>query len=216
MTAEVAALRLGTTVANTAARLWLGGRRRKQEQHLSLEELARVRVPGVKFSRTVRRQFEQIADAMFDRVEPFLEHEFRELSSAGSVVDAVCDTFEAADLSDEALLAADAQPAELIRRITREVRPPVGLNEAESSLYERLFTECVEYYVRIVRSLPVFEERAAAELLVRTSTLGGEVARILERLPDRSLFAPEGVDQDTAFRRRYLELVSASLDEVEL
>jgi hypothetical protein len=216
MSAEAAALRLGTTVASTAAQLWLGGRRREQERHLTIEELARVRVPGVKFSRSVKRQFEQIADAVFDRMEPFLEHEFRGLSTPEAVIDAVCDTFAAADLSDEALLAADARPTELIRRITRTVRPPVGLNEAENSLYERLFAECVEYYVRIVRSLPVFEERAAAELLVRTSTLGGEVARLLERLPDRSLFAPDGKDQDTAFRRRYLELVSESLDEVEL
>lgn len=173
-------------------------------------------MPGVKFSRTVKRQFEEIADAVFDRLEPFLEHEFRNMSSAEAVVEAVCDTFEAAVLPDEALLAADAQPAELIRRITRTVRPPGGLDGAESSLYERLFTECVEYYVRIVRCLPVFEEQAAAELLVRTSTLGGEVSRILERLPDRSLFAPEDRDQDTAFRRRYLELVSESLDEMEL
>lgn len=218
MSAEAAALRLGTTVANAAAQIWLGGKRREQERHLSIEELARVRVPGVKFSRSVKRQFEQIADAVFDRLEPFLEHEFRALEDSGrqAVIDAVCDTFAAADLSDEALLAADAQPAELIRRITRAVRAPVGLGEAETGLYERLFAECVEYYVRIVRSLPVFEERAAAELLVRTATLGGEVARILERLPDRSLFAPEGTDQDTAFRRRYLELVSESLDEVEL
>ncbi|MGP2437524.1 NACHT domain-containing protein [Streptomyces sp. JW3] len=218
MSAEAAALRLGTTVASTAAQIWLGGKRRAQERDLPIEELARVRVPGVKFSRSVKRQFEQIADAVFDRLEPFLEHEFRALEEAGrqAVIDAVCDTFAAADLSDEALLAADAQPAELIRRITRAVSAPIGLGEAEGSLYERLFTECVEYYVRIVRSLPVFEERAAAELLVRTSTLGGEVARILERLPDRALFAPDGTDQDTAFRRRYLELVSESLDEVEL
>ncbi|MFE9019378.1 NACHT domain-containing protein [Streptomyces sp. NPDC007808] len=218
MSAEVAALRLGTTVANTAAQIWLGGKRREQERRLSIEELARVRVPGVKFSRSVKRQFEQIADAVFDRLEPFLEHEFRGLEESGrlSVIDAVCDTFAAADLSDEALLAADAQPAELIRRITREARPPVGLGEAEGRLYERLFNECVEYYVRIVRSLPVFEERALAELLSRTTSLGAEIARVLERLPDRSLFAPEGRDRDEEFRRRYLELVSASLDEVEL
>lgn len=218
MIAETAALRLGTTVANTAAQIWLGGKRREQERHLSIEELARVRVPGVKFSRSVKRQFEQIADAVFDRLEPFLEHEFRGLEEAGrrAVIDAVCDTFASADLSDEALLAADAQPAELIRRITRGVRAPVGLGEVEGRLYERLFTECVEYYVRIVRGLPVFEERALTELLTRTTSLGAEIARVLERLPDRSLFAPEGTDRDEEFRRRYLELVSASLDEVEL
>ncbi|MFF4673820.1 hypothetical protein ACFY1C_28870 [Streptomyces sp. NPDC001279] len=44
---------------------------------------------------------------------------------------------------------------------------PVGLDEVESRLYEVLLAECVEYYVRIVRSLPVFEERTAGELLLR-------------------------------------------------
>ncbi|MGW1978736.1 hypothetical protein [Streptomyces sp. NPDC001889] len=34
----------------------------------------------------------------------------------------------------------------------------------------------MEYYVRIVRSLPVFEERAAWELLSRAATLGAKVA----------------------------------------
>ncbi len=79
----------------------------------------------------------------------------------GHVVDGVCDTFAAADLSDEAVLAADANPAEIVRRVTGAVRPPAGLGEAESRLYERLFVECVEYYVRIVQGLPVFEERGA-------------------------------------------------------
>ncbi|MCK8436062.1 NACHT domain-containing protein [Streptomyces sp. D2-8] len=218
MSAEAAALRLGTTVAKTAADIWLGGRRRQQERHLSLTELVRVRVPGLRLQRSVERQFGQITDAVFDRLEPYLEHEFRGLDEAGrqAVIDAVCDTFARADLSDEAVFAADANPAELIRRITGSVPAPVGLSEAESRLYEMLFAECVEYYVRIVRSLPVFEERAAAELLARTATLGAEVARLLERLPDRSLLAPDGTDRDTAFRRRYLELVSRDLDEVEL
>ncbi|MFD5162012.1 NACHT domain-containing protein [Streptomyces hawaiiensis] len=218
MSAEAAALRLGTTVARTAADIWLGGRRRQQERHSSLTELVRLRVPGLRLQRSVERQFGQITDAVFDRLEPYLEHEFRGLDEAGrqAVIDAVCDTFARADLSDEAVFAADANPAELIRRITGSVRAPVGLSEAESRLYEMLFAECVEYYVRIVRSLPVFEERAAAELLARTATLGAEVARLLERLPDRSLLAPDGTDRDTAFRRRYLELVSRDLDEVEL
>ncbi|MFF5846233.1 NACHT domain-containing protein [Streptomyces massasporeus] len=218
MSAEAAALRLGTTVAKTAADIWLGGRRRQQERQLSLTELVRLRVPGLRLQRSVERQFGQITDAVFDRLEPYLEHEFRGLDEAGrqAVIDAVCDTFARADLSDEAVFSADAHPAELIRRLTGSVPAPVGLSEAETRLYEMLFAECVEYYVRIVRSLPVFEERAAAELLARTATLGTEVARLLERLPDRSLLAPEGSDRDTAFRRRYLELISRDLDEVEL
>ena len=205
-------------MAKTAAQTWLGGRRREQERQLPMAKLVEVRIPGLRLRRSVDRQFEEIADAVFDRLAPILEREFRGLeeSSRQAVIDAVCVTFERADLSDDALLAANVQPAELIRRITGTVRAPMGLSEAESRLYEVLFAECCEYYVRIVRSLPVFEERAAAELLARTATLGGEVARILERLPDRSLFAPEGTDQDTAFRRRYLELISRDLDEVEL
>ncbi|KAF4406604.1 NACHT domain-containing protein [Streptomyces lycii] len=218
MLAETAALRLGTTVANAAGRLWLGGKQREQERSLPMEELVRVRVPGVRLQREVRQQFEQITNAVFDRLEPFLQHAFERLEDGGrlAVISAVADTFTRADLSDEALLAANAQPAELIRRLTSSVTAPIGLNEVETRLYEVLFAECVEYYVRIVRSLPVFEERAAAELLARTTTLGNEVARILERLPDRSLLAPDGTDQDTAFRRSYLELVSRDLDEVEL
>ncbi|MFD5740129.1 NACHT domain-containing protein [Streptomyces massasporeus] len=218
MSAEAAALRLGTTVAKTAADIWLGGRRRQQERQLSLTELVRLRVPGLRLQRSVERQFGQITDAVFDRLEPYLEHEFRGLDESGrqAVIDAVCDTFARADLSDEAVFAADAHPAELIRRLTGSVPAPMGLSDAETRLYRMLFAECVEYYVRIVRSLPVFEERAAAELLARTSTLGTEVARILERLPDRSLLAPDGTDRDTAFRRRYLELISRDLDEVEL
>ncbi|AKN69998.1 ATP-binding protein [Streptomyces sp. PBH53] len=218
MSAEAAALRLGTTVAKAAAQMWLGGRRREQERRMDMAGLVRLRVPGLRFQRGVQRQFEEIADAVYDRLAPFLEREFPGLeeSSRQAVVDGVCDTFAAADLSDEAVLAADANPAEIVRRVTGSVGLPVGLGEAEGRLFEVLFAECVEYYVRIVRGLPVFEERALAELLGRTTSLGAEIARVLERLPDRSLFAPEGTDRDEDFRRRYLELVSTTLDEVEL
>ncbi|GGV10693.1 ATP-binding protein [Streptomyces filipinensis] len=216
--AETAALRLGTTVAKAAAQAWLGGKRREQERRTDMAGLIRLRVPGLRFQRSVERQFGEIADAVFDRLAPFLEREFGGLEESGreAVIAGVCDTFAAADLSDGAILAADAQPAEVVRRVRGAVRPPVGLGEAEFRLYEVLFAECVEYYVRIVQGLPVFEERALSELLARTTSLGAEIARVLERLPDRSLFAPEGTDRDGEFRRRYLELVSTGLDEVEL
>ncbi|MFF7969050.1 NACHT domain-containing protein [Streptomyces sp. NPDC007903] len=218
MVGEAAALRLGSTVAKAAAQMWLGGKRREQERRMDMAELIRVRVSGLRFQRGVERQFDEMADAVYDRLAPFLEREFPGLAenSRQAVIDAVCDTFAAADLSDEAILAADARPAEIVRRLTGAARPPVGLGEAETRLYEMLFAECVEYYVRIVRGLPVFEERALSELLARTTSLGAEIARVLQRLPDRSLFAPEGTDRDGEFRRRYLELVSTTLDEVEL
>ncbi|MFI1075255.1 NACHT domain-containing protein [Streptomyces puniciscabiei] len=216
--AETAALRLGTTVAKAAAEMWLGGRRREQERRMDLAELVRLRVPGLRYQRGLQRQFEEIADAVYDRLAPFLQREFGGLeeNSRQAVIDGVCDTFVAADLSDEAILAADARPAEIVRQVTRSVRPPTGLGEAETRLYEMLFAECVEYYVRIVQSLGPFESRALTELLSRTTSLSAGIARMLERLPDRSLFAPEGRDRDAEFRRLYLELVSTTLDEVEL
>ncbi|MEV7817182.1 MULTISPECIES: NACHT domain-containing protein [Streptomyces] len=218
MVAEAAALRLGTTVAKAAAQMWLGGKRREQERRMDMAELIRLRVPGLRFQRGVQRQFEEIADAVYDRLVPYLQREFPGLeeNSRQAVIDGVCDTLAAADLSDEAVLAADVRPAEVVRRVTSSAGPPAGLGETETRLYEVLFAECVEYYVRIVQGLPVFEERALRELLARTTSLGAEIARLLERLPDRSLFAPEGADRDGDFRRRYLELVSTTLDEVEL
>ena len=218
MSAEAAALRLGTTVVKAAAQTWLGGKRQEQERRLPMDDLVRRRLPGLRQQRSVQRQFEEMADTVAARLEPFLAQEFRGLDESGreAALNGVCDTFARADLSDEAVLAADAQPAELIRRITASVSPPVGLSEPETRLYELLFSECCEYYVSIVRTLPVFEERTLAELLARTSSLSDRVARVLERLPDRSLFAPDGTDQDQEFRRWYMELVSNSLDEVEL
>lgn len=149
MLVETAALRLGSTVAKAAGQLWLRSKQREQERSLSMDELIRVRVPGIRLQREVSQQFEQIANAVFDRLEPHLQHAFQRLGEGGceAVIDAVSDTFTRADLSDEALLAANAHPAQLIRDITGSVRAPVGLNEAEARLYERLFAECVEYYV---------------------------------------------------------------------
>ncbi|WP_262059083.1 NACHT domain-containing protein [Streptomyces sp. STR69] len=82
MSAEVAALRLGTTVANTAAQLWLGGKRRDQERRLPMEDLLRLRVPGLRQQRSVRRQFEGMADAVAERIEPFLAQKFRGLDES--------------------------------------------------------------------------------------------------------------------------------------
>ncbi|MEU8754160.1 NACHT domain-containing protein [Streptomyces chartreusis] len=218
MSVEVAAVRLGQTVATGAVRLWLGGRRSEQERHTEMTELIRLHVPGLRAQRSVERQFEEIADAVAGRVEPLLAHEFVGLAENErlAAVQAVTDTFARADLSDEAVLESDADPADLARSIRRNAPRPVGLGESAERYYDMLFAECCECYLRILRRLPVFTERAVTELLARTTSLGAELARVLERMPARSLYAPDGADEDTAFLREYLELVSRSLDEVEL
>ncbi|QNP69987.1 NACHT domain-containing protein [Streptomyces roseirectus] len=218
MSVEVAAVRLGQTVATSAVRLWLGGRRTEQERRAGMGELIRLRVPGLRARRSVERQFEEIADAVAARVEPLLAHEFAGLAENErlAAVQAVTDTFGRADLSDASVFESDADPVELERRIRSEVPRPAGLGEAAERYYDTLFAECCDCYVRILRRLPVFTERAVSELLSRTTSLGAELARVLERLPVRSLYAPDGSDEDAGFLREYLGLVSRSLDEVEL
>ncbi|GAQ54359.1 NACHT domain-containing protein [Streptomyces acidiscabies] len=218
MSVEVAAVRLGQTVATSAVRLWLGGRRSEQERRAGMGELIRLRVSGLRASRSVERQFEEIADAVAARVEPLLAHEFAGLAENErlAAVGAVTDAFTRADLSDASVFESDADPVELERRIRRSVPRPAGLGEAAERYYDTLFAECCDCYVRILRRLPVFTERAVSELLSRTTSLGAELARVLERLPVRSLYAPEGSDADAGFLREYLGLVSRSLDEVEL
>ncbi|MEU9155925.1 hypothetical protein AB0D59_36595 [Streptomyces sp. NPDC048417] len=73
---------------------------------MDMAELIRLRVPGLRLRRGVERQFGEMADAVFDRLAPFLDREFAGLTESGreAVVNGVCDTFAAADLSDEAIL----------------------------------------------------------------------------------------------------------------
>ncbi|WP_224058391.1 NACHT domain-containing protein [Streptomyces kanamyceticus] len=218
MSAEAAALRLGSTIATRAVRLWLAPKERAQQAGSPMGELIRLRVPGLRAQRSVERQFQQIADAVAARVQPLLEHEFRGLTENGreAVLAAVTDTFVRADLSDETVLGSDLVPAELARRIRASAPVPSGFSEVETRFYEVIVGECCDCYVRVLRRLPVFTERAVTELLARATTFGDELEKVLERLPARSLYAPEGTGQDEAFRREYLGLVSRSLDEIEL
>ncbi|MFD8865409.1 NACHT domain-containing protein [Streptomyces sp. NPDC059590] len=218
MSAEAAAINLGRTLATRVVRMWLDPRTREQESRMDMSALIRRRIPGLRVQRGVERQFEQIADAVAARLEPICGHEFRGLDEGGrrAALDAVTATFAHADLSDEAILGSDANPAELARRVRTAASPPTGLSEAETRFYELLLAECCDCYVQTLRRLPVFTERGVTELLGRVGELGSELSRVLERLPVRSLYAPQGADQDAAFRREYLEFISRTMDEVEL
>ncbi|PXX60303.1 NACHT domain-containing protein [Nocardia tenerifensis] len=218
MSAELVAVRLGTALVGRAAHLLLAKQQGDQDRRSDMDGLIRRYIPGLRHQRSVQRQFGQIADAVAERLEPMLAHEFRGMDEGEhtAVIDAVVRTFEQADLSDAAIFASNADPAQLSRRIRLEATPPIGLSAAGTALYDQLIAESCDCYVQIVRHLPVFTERAVAELLSRVDVLGNEVTQVLERLPKRSLYAPDGSDHDSAFRREYLELISRTLDEVEL
>ncbi|WP_416973166.1 NACHT domain-containing protein [Streptomyces sp. 4F14] len=195
MNSEDAAMELGAAVGRVAAQAWLGG-----PVGVPLGELVPMQVSGRRLGDAVLRQFGEIAGAVYDRLEPFLGRELRGLGEEErrALVDGVSGALGVVELR------GGESAAESVRRITGAVRVPGG------RLGEALFAECCEYAVRVVRALPVFEERTAGV------AFGVDVARMVERLPDRALLAEEGMDRDTAFRRRYLEVVSETLDEVEL
>ncbi|MEU7139767.1 NACHT domain-containing protein [Nocardia sp. NPDC046473] len=218
MSAELLAVRLGTTLVSRVASLMLARAHRNDGTRLDMDELIRRQIPGLRSQRSVRRQFEQVADAVAARVEPMLANEFRDVDGTErtAVVNAIADAFTRTDFSDAAVFQSNADPAQLSRRILAAVPPPVGFSASGTALYNRLVAECCEYYVQIVRHLPVFTERAVAELLSRVDEIGQDIAKVIEQLPRRSLYAPDGADHDEAFRQEYLELVSKSLDEVEV
>jgi hypothetical protein len=90
------------------------------------------------------------------------------------------------------------------------------LGEAGARLYEVVLDECCDCFVRIVQQLPQFGPRASTETLARLSGVSEQVSLLLARLPVRTLDAPEGTATDEAFRRRYLEHISVTLDVLEL
>ena len=70
--------------------------------------------------------------------------------------------------------------------------------------------------MRIMRQLPEFTPRAVGEILPRLSTIADQISSALDRLPERTLDAPVGAQDDIEFERRYREYLGETFDEVEL
>ncbi|MEV1008549.1 NACHT domain-containing protein [Streptomyces sp. NPDC049881] len=217
----VDSLVLARTLVAPAVRHLLASRRREAERSLGLAELVNVSVRDDFKRRRLHREIDAIIDAVALRLDPLCRHELPGLDDGErqAVLDAVADTFLAADLSDDAFFRADAEPVKLARHL-RSALPRVpdrrAFGEPAAVLYERLLDECCAVYTRLVVHLAPFAPRAVAELLSRTSSLAEQVETVLSRLPVRTLQAPQGTDLDQQFLERYLQLLSSTLDEVDL
>jgi NACHT domain len=214
---EVAATAAGKAVARRAAREWLA-RRAASDRDKDLTELLRVSLPDRFARRRLERQLADIADSVERRLTPLIEQEYRDLDDAdrAAVLHDVVAALGEADLSDEALFAADADPVRLARRVRALMPPPPGLGAAAGRLYDVVLDECCDCLVRIARSLPEFAPRALAETLSRLSRLDEQISAVLARLPARTLDAPAGAGDDAEFERRYLEHLGGTLDEIEM
>lgn len=216
---EAAAAAAAKVVAQRAGREWLAGRSAKDERSKDLSELIQLSFSDRFAQRKLERQLADIADSVERRLGALISVEYGGLADndRAAVFAEVTAALERADLSDAALLRADTDPVKLARRVRAGI-PPMAreLGEAGAHLYDVALDECCDCLVRIIRQLPQFTPRAAAEILSRLSGLGDQVSAALERLPTRTLDAPAGTQDEMEFERRYLEHLGGTLDEIEL
>jgi len=216
---EAAAAAAAKAVAQKAVREWLAARASQAEREKDLSELMQVSFPDRFVRRRLGRQIEDIADSVERRLGSLIAAEYGGLTDGdrAAVFAEASLALERADLSDSALLLDDLDPGKLAQRV-RAGMPSVAreLGEPGARLFDVVLDECCDCLVRIIRQLPQFAPRAAAEALGRLSGIGDQVAVVLDRLPVRTLDAPDGTRNDADFERRYLEHLSETLDAVEL
>ena len=221
MSVELAALRVGGSVARLAVGRWLAGRSTRDAAGKDLIDLIKTGLPDELKRRRVQRQLDGITDSVAERILTFADHEFRGLTEGDreAALHEVVRTLERADFSDEALFAADVDPVKLARALRSRLstaKAEYELGEAGARLYEVTLDECCDCLARIIVHLPQFGPRASVEMLSRLSGLSDQVSAVLSRLPVRTLDAPEGESEDDEFTRRYLASISESLDTLEL
>lgn len=221
MLVDTAAVAVGRILGQHLARAWLSGRSAERDRGKDLVELTRTRFPDRIARRRFERQIADIADQVAERLLGLLDHEYGGLrrNDKAAVLAEVKETLAAADLSDRVLFSADVDPIHLAMRLRADMprRGSVAqLGEAGARLYDVVLDECCGCFVRIVQQVPQFGPRATTEALARLSGLADEVSRLLDRLPVRTLDAPEGAATDEIFRQRYLEHLVKTLNVLEL
>ncbi|QUQ68475.1 NACHT N-terminal Helical domain 1-containing protein [Kutzneria sp. CA-103260] len=211
---ETAVLKVGQTIAQRAATAWLARRRSAKERASTLVELAAMELSSPLQQNKLLHAIEGIGNEVAEQLQSLLrgapENEVCAALNAGG------DAVTAADLSDDALFAADVDGEVLARRIRQSVREPVGLSDVATRLYGIVLDQSCRYLVQVIQQLPAFQPRALSEVLGRLTSLSGQLAELLSRTPRASLEAPQGTNHDEAFRTRYLDHLAKTLDKLEL
>jgi hypothetical protein len=199
----------------------LTDRRARDERSLPLGELINRRITDGFGQRKLAREVESMADAVAARLAAVGWSDRAGLADneRRAALAAVVDAFSAVVDSDNVLFSSDLDAtmlASLIRSSAADVPVRAGLNDAGRRLFDVVLDECCVAFVQAVLGLGPFPSRASAEILSRLSGQGDLLAQLLARLPVRSLDAPAGTQDDDEFRHRYLTLISAQLDDLEL
>ncbi|MET8759621.1 NACHT domain-containing protein [Lentzea sp. NPDC004782] len=206
---EIAAAKLGQTIATRAATAWLAGRDKEKARTSSLTELAAAQLAKPLQQAKLKTLVESIGHTVAEQLEPVLQRcPEDEIDASLAAVEVA---LQSIDLSDEALLADDADPEVLARRIRKELpRQDLG------RFYDLALDQSCRHLVQVIRHLPSFQPRALAEVLSRATAQTALLEDVLARLPRTSLHAPQGTSNDDEFRDEYLRYIAANLDRLEL
>ncbi|WP_433365616.1 NACHT domain-containing protein [Actinoplanes sp. CA-142083] len=207
---ETALLNVGRAVVTPFVTRWLGGRRQARERTLPLSELLQQKAADEFTRRRGERQIESVVDEVAERLEPLITTRFAALpaNEAVAALDAVADTFRRADLSDEALFAADVDPGRLAEHL-RAAAPPAALSELAQRLYDLALEDCSRCFTQFVVRTAPFANRASVEMLSRLTDLTGQMSAVLRQLAVAGLAPAE-------FLPRYAEVLANKLNVLEL
>jgi NACHT conflict system protein/NACHT domain-containing protein len=207
---ETALVNVGRAVVTPFVTRWLGGRRQARERSLPLSDLLQQKAADEFTRRRGERQIEAVVDDVAERLAPLITTRFAALPEHEAVasLDAVADTFRRADLSDEALFAADVDPARFAAHL-RASAPPVALSELGQRLYDLALDDCSRCFTQFVVRTAPFAGRASVEMLARLSDLTELMSETLRRLAVAGLSPVE-------FLPRYAEVLTTKLNVLEL
>lgn len=206
----MALVNVGRAVVTPFVTRWLGGRRQARERSLPLSDLLQQKAADEFSRRRGERQIESVVDDVAERLAPLLTTRFAALEEheAVAALDAVADTFRRADLSDEALFAADVDPGRLAAHL-RAGAPPVALSELGQRLYDLALDDGSRCFTQFVVRTTPFAGRASVEMLARLTDLTGLMSETLRRLEVAGLSPVE-------FLPRYAEVLTSKLNVLEL
>lgn len=217
---EPVSIAVGSAVAKWAFKLWAGDTP-FADLGADLVGIVSQKVSDPFQARRVRRQFEQLADEVAKRLEPYLAHEIRGLDEGEQ--EAVClaaqETLNAAVIDSRSLLRLDLDPAK-VRSYMVSANPGVvergAFSQAGKSLYDTLLTEISEYVSAVATTLPGFATHQAAELLARESQIIELIHEVLNKLPKSEVPLSWGGQSDVLFENEYRKRIFRYADRLQL
>jgi hypothetical protein len=218
---EMLLLQLGGAVAKSVLSLWLGNVAVVGDVSGVAVDALLERIPSLSIieRRRAGRQFERMAEAVAEKLAPFLDVEFGGLpeNERAAAVLGVADAIERAGITSELLLTQDLDPLGLEAHVRNAA---MGEREqlvpAAGVLYDHLLREACNYAVEIAVTLPPFASQAARESLRRETEIIDLIRTVLSKLPEPALAGKEGEDADARFETQYRRTLTRLLDRLEL